>query len=266
VAGLIAPGTATSQSTAPPPGAPPDSQAPRLDRNDPNGAWAGYSVEQPGEQGSAARDLPAGAVAGMDVSGHQGDVDWDRAWNDGARFAYVKATEGMRFRSPTFGQQYDGSAETGMIRGAYHFALPNTSTGAEQANFFVDHGGGWTPDGSTLPGALDIEHNPYGDVCYGMNPTAMSGWVRDFSDTYNARTGRFPVFYTTTAWWNRCTGGDPSFGANNPLWLARHAQAMGPLPAGWGAQTIWQFSPGGVFPGDQNTFNGDLDQLQAFAG
>ncbi len=49
-----------------------------------------------------------------------------------------------------------------MIRGAYHFATPDTTSGAAQANYFVDHGGGWSRDGKTLPGALDIEWNPYG--------------------------------------------------------------------------------------------------------
>jgi hypothetical protein len=49
------------------------------------------------------------------------------------------------------------SANVGMIRGAYHFALPNSSSGATQANYFAGNGGGWSWDGKTLPGALDIE-------------------------------------------------------------------------------------------------------------
>jgi hypothetical protein len=47
-----------------------------------------------------------------------------------------------------------------MIRGAYHFARPHTTSGVIQAEYFVDHGGGWSGDGTTLPGALDIEYNP----------------------------------------------------------------------------------------------------------
>lgn len=41
------------------------------------------------------------------------------------------------------------------------------------------------------------------------------------------------------------------------------ARASG-LPASWSFQTIWQFSDSGVFPGDQNRFNGAFDRLQAF--
>ncbi|WAP53051.1 hypothetical protein OL239_08170 [Arthrobacter sp. ATA002] len=35
---------------------------------------------------------PAG-IQGMDVSSHQGNVDWNHAWAQGSRFAYAKATE-----------------------------------------------------------------------------------------------------------------------------------------------------------------------------
>ncbi|WP_372907204.1 lysozyme [Saccharopolyspora indica] len=237
--------------------------APLLDPQDPNGAWAGYSL--PADRSAQPPELPAGVVSGMDVSGHQGNVDWPRAWADGARFAYVKATEGSGFRNTSFAQQYDGSHAVGMVRGAYHFALPDRSSGAQQAHFFVDSGGGWHRDGRTLPGALDIEYNPYGDGCYGLDPAAMSRWIADFSNTYHARTGRFPAIYTTTDWWNRCTGANPDFAANNPLWIARYAPQIGELPAGWDYQSIWQHGDAGPLPGGQDSFNGNTKQLRRFA-
>ncbi|MFG2891393.1 lysozyme [Streptomyces sp. NPDC048248] len=205
-------------------------------------------------------------VPGMDVSRHQGTVDWQGAWDDGARWAYVKATEGATFQSPTFPEQFQGAHDAGMIRGAYHFARPDTSGAAEQATHFVDHGGNWTADGNTLPPALDLEHNPYGsDACYGRGQADMVSWIREFSDTVKARTGRAPVLYTTSDWWTRCTGGDTSFGATNPLWVARYAASPGTLPAGWPAHTFWQFADSGTFPGDQDLFHGSYDELKAFA-
>ena len=39
---------------------------------------------------------PLAAVYGMDVSSYQGNVNWSGAWNNGGRFAYIKATEGDR--------------------------------------------------------------------------------------------------------------------------------------------------------------------------
>ncbi|NUT54059.1 MAG: lysozyme, partial [Saccharothrix sp.] len=37
-------------------------------------------------------------VYGIDVSGHQGNVDWAYWWGQGKRFAYVKATESTTYR------------------------------------------------------------------------------------------------------------------------------------------------------------------------
>lgn len=226
---------------------------------------ARHEAAVPARPGGASRLDRGGHLLGHDVSGHQGDVDWRAAWRDGARFVYVKATEGNRYRNPRFAQQYNGSYQAGMIRGAYHFARPDVSSGADQANYFVDHGGGWSPDGKTLPGALDAEYNPYGDACYGMDPRRLSDWLADFSNTYKARTGRFPVMYTSTSWWNKCTGGNAGFGGNSPLWIARYGPEIGPLPAGWSREAIWQFSDRGALPGDQNRFNPAFGQLREIA-
>ncbi|WP_447003071.1 GH25 family lysozyme [Saccharothrix isguenensis] len=211
----------------------------------------------------AALQLDGAAVPGMDVSSHQGDVDWPHWWNQGMRFAYVKATEGTGYRNPNYGQQYNGSHGVGMVRGAYHFALPDRSDGAAQAHYFVDHGGGWIADGRTLPGVLDIEYNPYGDdTCYGLAPEAMVDWIRQFSDTYQARTGRPPVIYTSTLWWDKCTGRVGDFTATSPVWVARYAESIGPLPHCWTVHAIWQHTS---TPIDQNLFNGTMDDLVALA-
>ncbi|MGH3240222.1 MAG: lysozyme [Spirillospora sp.] len=208
-------------------------------------------------------------VLGLDVSNWQGNVDWPGVKAKGGRFAYVKATESINYISPSYAGQYSGSRQAGLIRGAYHFAQPHESTGAAQADYFVDHGGGWTKDGGTLPGALDIEANPYGDInglnaCYDLTQPQAAAWVRDFSDRYRQRTGRAPAIYTTTGWWRDCTGNNAGFGAS-PLWLARWGSSVGELPAGWATHTIWQYANAGTFPGDQNAFNGDQAALKALA-
>jgi GH25 family lysozyme M1 (1,4-beta-N-acetylmuramidase) len=208
---------------------------------------------------------PAAVVYGMDVSSYQGNVDWQTAWNNGGRFAYIQATEGTYYQNAYFAQQYDGSYNVGMIRGAYHFATPNTTDGATQANYFVDHGGGWSGDGRTLPGALDIEWNPSGAECYGKSAGAMVQWILDFSNTYHARTGTWPMIYTAQQWWQDCTGNGGDFTSTNPLWVARYASSAGVLPYAWQFYTIWQYADSGTFPGDQDVFNGAYDRLQALA-
>lgn len=214
--------------------------------------------------GGPILELAATQTPGMDVSSHQGNVNWATAWANGARFAYVKATEGTTYRNPYFAQQYNGSYNVGMIRGAYHFALPDRSSGATQGSFFVGNGGGWSADGKTLPPAIDLEYNPYGPSCYGLSQSAMVAWIRDMANTVKALSGRDPVFYTSTSWWTLCTGNNATFSIN-PLWIARYSTSVGTLPASWTFHTIWQYSDSGIFPGDQNRFNGALDRLQAFA-
>ncbi|MEU9704190.1 lysozyme [Streptomyces sp. NPDC047981] len=202
---------------------------------------------------------------GVDVSSHQGNVAWSTLWNSGVKWAYVKATEGTYYKNPYFAQQYNGSYNVGMIRGAYHFATPDTTTGAAQADYFVNNGGGWSKDGKTLPGALDIEWNPYGATCYGKSQSAMVTWIRDFLNRYKARTGRDAVIYTATSWWTQCTGNYAGFGSTNPLWVARYASTVGELPAGWPYYTMWQYTSTGPTVGDHNRFNGDLSRVQALA-
>ncbi|MEU7293897.1 lysozyme [Streptomyces exfoliatus] len=214
--------------------------------------------------GSDATTL-ATQTEGVDVSSHQGNVAWSTLWNSGVKWAYVKATEGTYYKNTYFAQQYNGSYNVGMIRGSYHFATPDTTTGAAQADYFVNNGGGWSKDGRTLPGVLDIEWNPYGATCYGKTQAGMVAWIRDFVNRYKYRTGRDAVIYTATSWWTQCTGNYSGFGSTNPLWVARYASTVGELPAGWLYYTMWQYTSSGPTVGDHNHFNGDLSRVQALA-
>ena len=213
---------------------------------------------------SPAAAAPAG-TQGQDVSGYQGSVNWTAQWNAGSRFAYIKATEGTYYTNPSFAQQYNGSYNVGMIRGSYHFARPDTTTGATQADYFVAHGGGWSKDGKTLPGALDIEYNPYGSECYGLSQSSMRSWITSFSNEYHAKTTRWPVLYTTTDWWNTCIGNYNAWSGNSPLWIARYASAVGTLPPGYSVYSFWQWSSSATFAGDSDVWNGTLARLKVLA-
>jgi lysozyme len=220
--------------------------------------------------GTALTQSPASAASpprGHDVSSHQKNVDWPSAKAKGARFVYIKATESTNYVNPYFARQYDGARAAGIVRGAYHFALPDRSSGRTQAAYLVRHGGAWRPDGWTLPPALDIEYNPYSarHRCYGLSKAGMTGWIRSFSDEVRRLTGRRPVIYTTAHWWNTCTGRSRAFASNHALWVARHGSAdAGALPAGWSSWTFWQYDNAGALPGDQNLFNGSRAQLRKF--
>src|SRR5215217_7913890 len=211
--------------------------------------------------GPARTSRPEG-LPGLDASSWQGNVDWATVAANGARFAYVKATESTTYVNPYFTQQYVGAYQVGLVRGAYHFALPDRSTGTAQAAWFATHGGAWSADNQTLPGALDIEYNPYGPTCYGLSQSAMVSWIGAFLTEYFVRTGRWATIYTTTNWWQTCTGNYPGFGLTSPLWIARWNSEVGPLPAGWSTYAFWQWTNQPVeFPGDQDVFNGTQSDL-----
>jgi beta-glucosidase-like glycosyl hydrolase len=202
---------------------------------------------------------------GMDVSSAQGNVDWQAAYNNGARFAYVKATEGTTYTNPYFAQQYNGSYNIGMIRGAYHYAHPDSSSGTTQADYFVAHGGGWSGDGQTLPPALVLQPGASA-TCYGLSTTAMVNWIKAFSDDVHTKYSKYPMIYTTFNWWNTCTANSSAFATTNPFWIASYTTtAPTSIPAGTATWTMWQSASSGLLPGGQDRFNGSFTQLRALA-
>jgi lysozyme len=112
------------------------------------GMW-GWYVWLPGYRPG----LEAGERYGVDVSSHQGEIDWDGVAGDGIEFAYIKATEGGDFVDEWFQRNWDGAAEAGLDRGAYHF-FTLCRPGAEQAENFLRT---LPSDSDALPPAVDLE-------------------------------------------------------------------------------------------------------------
>jgi GH25 family lysozyme M1 (1,4-beta-N-acetylmuramidase) len=211
-----------------------------------------------------ARAAAVSGLPGIDVSSYQGDISWASV-APSVDFVYAKATEGTYYTNPDFDNQYEGPYDYGVIRGAYHFGIPNNSSGATQADYFAHNGGGWSADGKTLPGALDIEYNPYGDECYDLTQSQMTSWIWDFVNEYAYDEHVYPVIYSTFDWWNTCTGNASGFQDYDPFWIACYCSAAGTLPAGYGYYTFWQYADSGSLPGDQDVFNGAYSRLQALA-
>lgn len=205
---------------------------------------------------------------GVDVSHWDEEIDWQAVYEDGVSFAYVKATQSTTFEDPNFELNVEEARAAGLYVGAYHFAVPNDSDGATQADYFIEHGGDWVADGQTLPGSLDIEWNPYdGDDCYDMSVSEMTAWIHEFVDEYKARTGRAPTIYCGALWWSYCVD-DSDFG-DSPLWVASWYDDVPELPAGWNDYTLWQYGADTVdgipVDADVNVFNGSDARLGAFA-
>ncbi|KAF2858246.1 glycoside hydrolase family 25 protein, partial [Piedraia hortae CBS 480.64] len=200
-------------------------------------------------------------VLGWDISGNQPNINAANAYRKGGmRFVYIKATEGLTYHNPSFSKQWTSTTSAGFIRGAYHFAHGKEDP-VKQAQFFVAHGGKWSADGKTLPGALDLE-GVNNSVCNGVTPS----WVKRFSDEYHRLTKRYPVLYFSPGWWTQCMKGSTEFSKTNPLWLA--AWGSNPptkLPGGWKQLTIWQNKDTNKYGGDSDVYLHGLAQLKEFA-
>ncbi|CDR99711.1 probable lysozyme [Sporisorium scitamineum] len=203
-------------------------------------------------------------VPGFDISGYQPNPDYSRDVANGAKFVVIKATEGTSYKNPYFSSQYNRATNAGLIRGAYHFAHPDRSSGSAQANFFLANGGGWSNDGITLPGSLDLESSSGSATCYGLSQSGMVSWIKDFGNTYYASTGRYPTLYASSGWWNQCVASS-AFADLYALWVANYGVSSPRIPTGFSYYTFWQYADSGTFDGDQDVFNGSFDNLQKFA-
>jgi GH25 family lysozyme M1 (1,4-beta-N-acetylmuramidase) len=175
----------------------------------------------------------------IDISNHQGAVDFAKVKASGMRAIICKATEGTTFVDPWFYRNWAGIKSAGLIRGAYHFGRPKFVATA-QAEHFVRTVGPLM--GGDLPYALDIE------VDDGQGPAAIEVWVGAFVRRMVELTGRKPIIYTGPGFWNGKVR-SKLFGSH-PLWVAHYTTRPAPqIPTGWDRWHIWQHSSDGTVPG-----------------
>ena len=92
-------------------------------------------------------------IAGIDVSKHNGDIDYDKVRDDDYQFVFIKASEGKTYKDPAFDRNHRDASKAGLKVGAYHFFRKNR-TGQEQADNFLSAIKGKTFD---LPLVIDLE-------------------------------------------------------------------------------------------------------------
>lgn len=92
-------------------------------------------------------------ISGIDVSSHNGEIDFRRVAADSITFVYIKASEGADFRDSRFSANCDSAGQAGLKVGAYHFFRKN-GNGTLQARNFLNAVAGRMLD---LPLAIDVE-------------------------------------------------------------------------------------------------------------
>ena len=195
-------------------------------------------------------------VTGVDVSNHQGPIDWTALNGGGVAFAYIKASEGASFVDARFAQNWRAAQAAGVPRGAYHF-FTLCQPGQTQARHFLRTVGAR----GDLPPALDAEH---------MGPCRRSPTTDDpvreitaFLDEVERVSGQRPIVYTTREFhdahlvgalegerfWIRSLGAPPRF--RRETWI------------------FWQIDnaaerPGVAGPVDLNVFRGSRRAFRQF--
>jgi lysozyme len=197
-------------------------------------------------------------VIGVDVSRHQGVIDWRALAGSGIGFAYIKASEGATFRDTQFAANWSEAALAGVTRGAYHF-FTQCRTGADQAQNFIAT---VPPDPQALPHVIDAEH--MGPCRTGPAVPDVVQEIEAFLALVEAHYGRRPLIYTTSEFHNAYLMGRL---AGERFWLR---SLVVPPRFGGRSWTIWQYHNRGRRPGvtgqiDLNAFNGSQPDFAAFA-
>lgn len=189
-------------------------------------------------------------VRGIDVSHHQGEIDWSALAGSDLAFSFIKATEGEDHRDPRFGENWQGAGAAGLARGAYHY-FTFCTPGRPQAEHFLRV----LPSGDAeLPPVVDIEFagNCKDAPSYGEIRAQLSS----FLEAVEAAAGRKAILYVTGKAYRRIVSG--SF-EGNPIWIRN--TFWEPSLADDSPWTFWQYTDRGQVPGvsstvDLNVFNG----------
>jgi len=200
-------------------------------------------------------------IAGIDLSHHNGSVDFSKLLAAGLAFAFVKATEGGFTKDPLYAANYSGLKENQILRGAYHFFYPQLDAQAQASNFLSVV---TQLNAGDLPPVLDVE------VSGEQSPSVIAAAVQQWLDAVQQNLGRTPIIYTAAGFWNAALGGTTSF-AGYPLWVAEYTSNSSPLlPTGFADYVFWQHSQSGSVPGiagnvDLDQFNGSIAALNQLA-
>ncbi|HZG83819.1 GH25 family lysozyme [Paenibacillus sp.] len=189
-------------------------------------------------------------IKGIDVSRHQGAIDWMKMRAAGVQFVYIKATEGVTYTDPKLKEHYAGARRAGLKIGFYHYARIYNDPRKEVENLLaatkeLQH---------DLPFALDIERNEddFEKHRDKYNRTFITDFCRRWLQHLEKLTGENPIVYTYTAFTK--TYLDKTLSAW-PVWIA-HYDVKTPGENGvWDRWAIHQYTSSN----DGLPYNGRLD-------
>ena len=198
-------------------------------------------------------------IHGIDISHHQGDIDWDELREKGMinetpiRFIMIKATEGATKIDDNFEDNFYQAREYGFTRGAYHFYSVH-SPAKQQANFFINK---VKLEKGDLPPVLDVEHKPKNQTDEEFKASVLE-WLEIVERHYGVK----PIIYTYYKFKLQYLS-DPVFD-EYPYWIAHYYVDEVEYEGPW---KFWQHTDVGKLPGikgnvDFNIYNGSFYDLR----
>jgi GH25 family lysozyme M1 (1,4-beta-N-acetylmuramidase) len=185
-------------------------------------------------------------VRAIDVSRHQGTIDWRAVKASGVQGAWIKVggADGGTYRDSRAGSNLTAADEAGIAYGTYYFAVPSSGSAVAQAQHAVGCGHG---RGQLWP-AVDVELNPTD-----LTREQLDRWTAEFCAEVKRLTGRESVVYCNASGGmdGRTFVGWTDAAARCPLWIANYGPnrpgttppAFSPaLPTVWSAWAVWQFN------------------------
>ncbi len=196
------------------------------------------------------------AVLGIDISHHQGNVDFSVMEKNNIQFAFIKATEGSSYSDEMFTRNFKAAENSKLLIGAYHFFSPESS-GVNQANHFMTVVGNLN---GKLPPVIDVE--VYGTT--DKDNTKIVKELRDCLDTLEGYYNVKPIIYTTYINY-KCYV--ENYFDDYPLWIRSVYLPARIITDNW---TFWQYSDKEKLNGydgkekhiDLNIFRGNLKELE----
>lgn len=199
---------------------------------------------------------PAGQVRGIDISHHQGEINWNKLRNTTIQgspvsFVFIKATQGTDVWDENFNQNFFNAKKNDMIRGAYHYYSP-LSSAKKQAKYFCKM---VQLDEKDLPPVLDVEETGI------HSKKELQKEVLTWMNIVEKHYGVTPILYASykfkTTYLNT-----PEFD-KYPLWIAHYYVDSLEYKGDW---KFWQHTDAGKLDGipediDLNIFNGDYQDL-----
>ena len=180
----------------------------------------------------------------VDVSHHQGDVDWASYAAAGKKLAICKLTEGSDWSDEKAVENRAAASKLGLDMGLYHYA---GSSGdhkfgdpVKEADFYVSQVG--TLAKNEFP-VLDFED------ANGLKPDQLVEWAGKWCATVEEKTGKTPWIYTYAGFLHKL---DATPLTHYPLWLADYNSIdrdHPPSAAPWVSLQAWQYTAGAVVPG-----------------